>query len=370
MRELPLVYKKYMNLEKLSVGLSFLMLSVLFIGYMLTTGLEILSDTNAVKLVIRICVVLLAMLIVFFRRRVSQAMIMFFILSVTLFLVNQNQFAINVAFLWLIVAALKCVNSRQFALMVFTSSLLSVVVHWIALATGVVSIVSVEIGDRVRYTLGFANANQLALIYFSLAICSAYYYLTYRTKTSLILLILCSALSMVMIYVSGSRTFLAALIVLTILLVFTKWNYIKRIIVRFGSIVPLVSLLLTVFLIANNNMTYNLLLSYRPAFFNDFLKNTSWLDYVIGWNYNTDVTVDNAYLLMLAALGGPLFVLLLVLISIRVLSVDPKVVPILAILLLSSVTESFLVRPEIPVSVIFFWLLFSGNARLNGCFTK
>ncbi|MDD2367411.1 MAG: hypothetical protein PHN84_14760 [Desulfuromonadaceae bacterium] len=334
------------------------MLVILFSGYILTTGLAII-DSEIFKITARIMALAFGILSICVKKRIHATSGVAILLGCIFFFINQSEFAINLSFIFFLILATNHLKARHLALIVFFSTLCGVLLHIVTLGLGVISVFSYDAGTRTRFTLGFKNPNTFALVYLSLAITAAYLHLQYRTKwtrASFFVALLCSFPA---IYLSDSRTTLLALILFLLWITLLRSRLFIKPTIFAGRIMPYVGIALTIAVIFNNNYTYNELLSYRPAFFSDFIWAPDWLEYIVGWQDSTNSTVDNAYLLLLSALGMPFFLVAIFIFSKRMKRVDPIVIPIISTLLIASVFESFLVRPEIPLALVVFWSLFS-----------
>lgn len=335
-----------------------IMLVILFSGYILTSGLTII-DSETLKNIIRIVVFAVGVFSLLGKKCIPAGSVLAILLGFLFFFINQSQFAINFSFLFFMILVTNDLEERHLALIVFLSTLCGILLHLVVLGLGVINAIPYEIGSRSRFTLGFNNANQLALIYLSWAISAAYLHFQYRTKWTMFSFVVAASSSGLAIYLSNSRTSLIALILLLSWMPLLRGRIFLKLTIFAGRFMPYVVVALTFAIVLNNDSSLNELLSNRPTFFSDFISSPDWLGYIFGWQNLTNITVDNAYLLLLSAMGAPFFLFAIVLLSKRIKSVDPVIIPIISTLLFVSVFESFLIRPEVPLALIVLWPLFS-----------
>lgn len=84
-------------------------------------------------------------------------------------------------------------------------------------------------------------------------------------------------------------------------------------------------------------------------------------DLIFGWASSDGV--DNLFLMLLSGFGAIGLTVIVLFISARTFKMRVEFAPLVISLMVMSVFESFLVRPEIPSSVLFMSLLFSPFAQ-------
>lgn len=347
--------------QRMMFFLSILMMTLMFSGYVLTTGLEIIASEGA-KAVIRAVVFLLSIIIIFIGQSLRWNIVISSYLALSLLILNQNLIALNLLFLLFMVASLNRLPERQVAIVFLIASIVTVMLHIMLVSLGMVSTVSTDVGERTRSALGFANANQFALVYLTLICSNFFVHLQFRTRGSLLMLGGALILSLHMMQIADSRTSIFSVLLLITLVCFSiissKNRMATKIFVCSMASIPMWACIITFYLISNTDPLLDIALSFRPSLFAEFMSTVSWQNLILGWNPVNDGNVDNAYLMLLSAVGLPVFILIILLLMIRLAGINPYLLPIAAVVLIASIFESFLVRPEIPLSVLFFSLIF------------
>lgn len=199
--------------HKMTFILNALMMTLMFVGYVLTTGLEVVTS-DAVKFVVRGLVAVIAISIILHGRMIQTSIVLTIYLFLIFWVINQNEIAANLLFLIVIVSSINRLSEKDAAVVFLVSSAAAVLFHILLLSAGIVSTSAVQVGERERSALGFANANQFALVYLTL-ICSAFFvYKQVKTKWALLVLFGSLALSGWMMKIADSRTSMFSVVIL------------------------------------------------------------------------------------------------------------------------------------------------------------
>ena len=335
---------------------------LLFSGYILTTGLEIISP-EIYKTPFRLMAVS-ASIVAIAALGAIPLHILFVLISVSTVLVfNLSPLTVNVIFVLTITIGASHLTREQLSKILAVTAWIAAGIHLVALVSGASNFSSVEVGDRIRFTLGFANANQMAILYSSLAIASLYAHSEIKSNFSFAQFIAGQIISCVALILSDSRT--------NILIIAAALATFFAIKVKVGvsaarlaaTILPVVAGAITFFIALTNTEWLNKILSNRPYYFSEFIINASAVDYIVGWQPNPEVPIDNAYLLLLSCLGAPLLAIFILLALKRIRKAHPNNLIGIIPILLGSIFESFAVRPEIPLASMLFIMLLSN--RIN-----
>lgn len=339
-------------------------MSALFIGYFFTTGTEFI-DSGTAKNVFRIIAGALALFNIVKRRKIPPIILIGALLFLLLLMLNQNIIAGNLLFLLTLVASLKNSPKHETALAFFIPCVLVVALHLLMLAAGSLTQLVTSYDGRTRSLLGFTNANQLAIVYLSLAFTAIFLHLQFRSFSSRIALIASLLIVLPVVLQSGSRTSLFSLALVVISypawFLFLKVKYLRSVIRHLGSLSPIFAALITLYLAQNTNPSLNLLLSLRPYFFHEFMSQATLFDLIFGWSPADGHQVDNTFLLLVSVTGFPIFALILVYITRALMRAEPIYLPLVFMMVFSSIFESFLLRPEIPLSALFLLLVLGLN---------
>lgn len=348
--------------EKIALVFLQLMVCTLLISWISLTGMnaeDVPTEKNIPRIIAAVFGIIGAFLTKNNRASIYQGIL--FIFVILLYLVNQNPLAVNVAFLAFYAFILSRFEKKSVAIVVFVTAMLGCEYHLYLLMFGKVDATVSVVGDRLRYLFGFANPNQLSALYVSLIFSSAFLVTQVNNKTNKLIFILCVALSLPFIYLADSRTGYGSVAFLVF------WSWLIRF--RFCSVMSrgvlnvllIFAMTLTYYLSFFGSAEINEVLSNRPQFFNQFVHNLGTIDLLIGWQNHEEVTIDNVYLLLFSAVGMPLSIILAGVIFYKFRSVERAVIPLAGAMLLASLTESFLLRPELPAAGIFLSVLFSRN---------
>ena len=334
-------------------------MSVLIIGYFFTTGTEII-DSSLAKGLFRAIAGALALFNIFFGRKIRPVFLIGSMMFLMLLILNQNIVGANLIFLLVLVASMERLSEKDIAIAFIIPCALVVAFHLIFLASGTLVQQFTSYGGRTRSALGFVNPNQLSIVYLSLAFMAIYLHLQFRRFSSMMILILTLAIVLPVVLRSGSRTSLFSLglvVSYPMWFLFLKVKYLRSIIGYLIALSPILAALITFYLAQNSNPLLNLVLSLRPAFFQQYLNQASVVDLFIGWAPVMGQPIDNAFLILLSVVGAPIFVALIIYVSVAFNRLEPIYLPLVFMMVFSSVFESFLLRPEIPLSSLFLILI-------------
>lgn len=343
-----------------------LILGLLFCGYVLSTGM-LLIESSVFKAAVRGLALLLAFMLLFSGRRISAGLLTLLFCALAFLILNQNIIAGNILYMLILLAGFRQVSNRHLSLAFLGSAYAAVSLHILAVITGIATITSTSIHGRTRSALGFANANQFALVYLTLVCSALLVHLQYRNKWSLTGLIGSVLLSLRMMQIADSRTSMASVLLLLLLLltavITSRTRIIRRLYALSLAALPAIAAAVTFFLATNPSPFLNIALSLRPAYFQAFLSNISLSQWLFGWIPAEDITIDNGYLILLSAVGLPVFLLLMLALCWRMIRLRPEILVIIAVVAIASIFESFALRPEIPLSILFFALIFRNWGR-------
>lgn len=358
---------KKADLRRWSLRLNVAALVILFVGYFLTTGTAVIESEGA-KGAFRFVALLLILANIILGRAIKvQYMVALLFLQVV-FALNQSQMVVNMMFLLLISASLYRLNGKEVAVVFLVAASTVLLLHIVLLNTGQLLDQSTEVEGRSRSTLGFTNANQASAIYLSFVILAIFAYHQFRTKASLFLVIMSFIATIFVFQITDTRTAMFALLILLLfqildfLLHRLRTYRISFLFFAVGS--PFFASAITFYLTTSTDPAMNILLSLRPYFFAEFMRDVTTTDFILGWSAFNNSGVDNLYLMMLSAVGAFGYFLIILIISYRIFRMNPKFMPIAIVLMAVSIFESFLIRPEIPVSALFLHLLFSRHLQI------
>lgn len=338
------------------------MILSLHVGFVVFSALQV-ADSDVVKALFRIVSLSLGGLILLIFKKDIQVLLIAFFACFLIYNLNENVLIFNFIFIVFFVSVVSCFDVEDFAAIIFLVSILGCLIHVACYHLGYVSPEVTDFGGRIRLTLGFSNSNTLALSYYSL-ICSGAFFLYFKRNMWAVFLLFFSVLVAVpIIFVSDSRTFLFAIGLFFLLSILVKGKVILPFVRIFVSILPFLCMVISIGLGWFSSDDLNVVLSYRPSFFYNYLVRIDELSVWWGWFTSAEDTIDNAYLLLLGALGFPITFFLLFFLGFRIYNLDRDFLPFIATMLIISVFESVLFRPEIPVTLIFFILIFSRNNK-------
>ena len=335
-------------------------LSFLFIGYFLTTGTALI-DSDLIKVGFRLISLALFLFAVLLVPRIRLSYLLTICFLIIYYIINQSAVVVNVMYLVIMAISLHRLNPREASIAIIAPVFIIVILHLMLLSMGKLDASPIDIGERTRSTMGFANANQASAIYLSLSILALFAHQMVATKASLILVLASFLVGFAVVGMTDSRTSMfAMLLVLALKLFEYLFQRIKayRVVIRNAAAASaFVASAITYFIATSNSLELDILLSLRPYYFSEFLRSATPFEFIIGWSTIEGFGVDNLFLMLLSGFGviGSIFIILTV--SYRIYRMSFGCLAIVITMMSASVFEGFLIRPEIPISVLFMYLL-------------
>lgn len=325
---------------------------VLTINFVLSTALDIYSDlTSDLLRIISLC-----LLISVYLKNATYFSYFSFLLLAMLYLISGNIYYLNFIFFLVFISVLKSFSIESVIKYSFFSILLGAFVHILAFNLNLIDPDKLNYIylDRYRYTLGFKNPNQLAIYYFTLAILS---FLMIRTNK--ILAWISMLVSIYIIYLSDSRTTLIGFFIF-IILILLKHSAFTSIILK---LTPFGALVITIIISLLKDTVFNNILSLRPEIYSDFINKFDGISILFG--LNEDIIIDNFYLISFGTLGFIGLILLLAIITFYNIKAKPEFYPFIITLFIMSIFESFLIRPEFLLSIVYLKIITENNIKLK-----
>ncbi len=351
---------------------STIVLSLLFIGYFLTTGTGLIEDP-IFREIFRFASLALTVANILIFRQMRPSHILLASILILLFTINQSIILANLLFLGLITISLMRLSARECAYAIIVPIAILILLHVLTLNLGIISSQVNVFQGRTRSYLGFFNPNQASAFYLSLCFAALIFSKnTSKTWGKIAFLVSLGALFVVTQQTDTRTAMFAALIMVTIEVanyVFRNFTFYKGALRVSALAAPITAAMATYFIATTNTYQMNDILSLRPYFFAEFLEGVGQAEILFGW-HSYDRGVDNALLMLLSSVG--LFGALLILgwVSYRSALVDTRFLSAFLAIMLASTVESHLIRPEIPISVIFLQLLFAPWARRENWKTR
>lgn len=339
-----------------------LALTLLFVGYLLTTGTEIITTPEA-KIIFRYASLFLLFANIILDRSVPLKYVFALLFLFSLLLASQSSVGQNIVFLALISASLSKLRAKEIAIAFLIPTTTVVAIHILMLNAGLLAVQTTEFSGRLRSTLGFTNPNQASAIYLSFALISIVAHIVFKTRTTLILTFAAFGSAIYVLHQTDTRTATAALFLILFFqiigAILNRYRHYRGLLRLITAMSPWLGAAATFYLTTMAGSALNISLSLRPYFFSQFVSGISTSDFLIGWRPINDAGVDNMYLMVFSAIGaiGASFTFLSI--STRALRLSAEVLPIVLVMLTVSCFESFLLRPEIPISPLFWHLIYS-----------
>lgn len=338
------------------------LLSIFILGfnYLLFLGLDIIESSYLIVF-FRVIVILIIFLACFVKQSDVKYLAFFVLLILSISIFNNNKQTINLMFIALLINLFKYTSIETLLKYLFSVSLYLVLIHFILVILDFLpsdAVIMYQVGERVRFTLGFANPNALAVFYASLFYTSYYYY-TMVVKKFTIFSYFIFLVSFVVMYLSGSRTLFYTSCIFVLIAFIPTHIYSRRIVRFLLALLPLIFSILTMFIALQHSSEWNEALSLRPILFFNFLSKVDAISVLSGLEYTAEDLVDNSYILLFASCGLPLYMVLLFLVSCKIYRTRAEYFPFVFFALASSVFESFLFRPEFTITMLFFACVFS-----------
>lgn len=280
------------------------------------------------------------------------------------YLIGQSNLSINFVFIIFYAYVLSHFPRKVSAVAIFLATLVVCAYHVYLLYSGKVDFSTSLVGERIRYLLGFVNPNQLAVLYLSFAFSAIFLAMEIPGRIVLLLTAFVIVVSLIFIFMADSRTAYMSVVLLISWLFMNKFRTARKYARLLVLMLLVGAICFTAYLAFSSSAGWGDTLSSRPDFFNAFLHDRSVIDMLFGWNNADGVTIDNAYLLLLSILGLPVSVLVVGLCSYLLARCDVRYVPVVGIMILASVTESFLLRPELPMLAIFLAIVLPENKKI------
>lgn len=276
-----------------------------------------------------------------------------------LILLFSQSAAINVV--WLIFFIFCCQNEDYNKILCIFCKVSCVITFsiFILLLLGKIDVQAVVIGERVRGVIGEQNPNSLSLLLFSLLSPFLLKNDTLITKV----------LGMFLLYVvylfTNSRTVFMGYCIYLIAGAFFTTLLKPRVIISTLLVLFFTSIFLCPLYIPyliENYSVIDEILSFRLSFFSEYINTQSIANYILGGSLPTDIPLDNAYVLTLFSTGIVFYVLwyLLSVYSSMILYVNARYNELSFVIATTSMGlfESYLVRPEFYLSLLYWLILF------------
>lgn len=316
-------------------------------------------DNNYVKIAARSAVLLLVLFPFVRCKHIHVKWLLFFVLvlcwSAWSIVIVNNYMMINYVYLIFIVAFVyvKNLSLSQLIFNGLIATIIPLAVVVFLLFVGRLDSHLIVIDGRVRITLGFNNPNRAGVAFFSAAVL-LFLYLRLN-GAPLLKSVVCSIPLMVPVYLVDSRTALYAFLIF-VCISKLEWSKLQRVIVPAAIVV---FSLFSYFIASQyDNTTLNELLSLRPLLYHNFIASVDWQAILLGSSFQ-NALVDNSYIVIIYTIGAPLFLISLVIVSVRCSRIENRVtVGFLLTLLLFGITESILIRTGLPIVVIFYCIIF------------
>lgn len=330
-------------------------ITLIFFNYVFGVAVEVLGQG---QLYLRVSVIIICIVNMFFigSRARSIDFLYFYIFCIYMLLVygvNQSVIVINFIYMGFILFYLSLMRVSHEELF-YNSLIASVVVIIIYISYFFVSgldIGVVTISGRTRYYFGFTNPNKIGIVAYSLVGLSLLQY----KRMNIAILLSVILVSIFCALLSGSRTALLSILLLITLSASHRWMIFKNLTI----VVPLILLIISLYIAEyHDNEVLNKILSNRPVDFNAFLSELKTFSYFYG-SSAAGFRVDNSYILAYFSVGflGYLYVSWLVMRSIVLIKDRIKIALILTTLIYGMM-EGLLVRPEFPLVICFYYILF------------
>lgn len=349
-----------MRIESIKFKLTVLSICLLYFNFILTSGLNII-DNEAFKLFPRIIAATILIIIITKRENLLIKLICGLLFLFIFYFINDSIIIINLSYILIITLTMKEFPKYIIFPALNKISLSGILLHIILILMGKIDTTVIDQQERIRFSLGFNNPNQLGLFYFSAICVSALSWCEKKTNYNLYIFIIISMLSSYFIFLSDSRTFLLSSILVIGLVFANKINFNFRYINKFIFLIPIFGLIISLCLSSEFAQSFNDELSARPTIFSSFISNHTVLELMTGWIYDSTTGVDNSYLLIISALGFPIGIIFFLLISVKMRHQSSLQSYVVGIAFLLSSFESSIIRPEVPLTILVYSILFASN---------
>ncbi|OEF81408.1 hypothetical protein [Vibrio breoganii] len=335
------------------------------ISFLFGPGLKIAQDelTSIVRLAYLLTIILY--LVKYAKFTLLYVFIVLIVFCFTIFKF-ENLIYLNYIVILLLVLFFSSFNEVEVIECIFKISICLMIIHLTLYMVGFASEqIDANYIGRGRLTLGFSNPNQLAVYYFSI-FSVVMLKLTNKSNLSVYyksLLIFIAILCLYIIIVSDSRTSLIGVFIVCSAYLYNKLFGIGYKILTVSLISSIVvTLLLPMF----KSTSVDVILSFRPSIFYNVIKELDFYQILFGFEYIEEV--DNTYLIIFQSFGLIVGSILLFAI-IKVLKLSPPYLNVIIVaVFIMSIFESFSIRPELPISMVFM-LALSHHFRLKALLT-
>ena len=328
----------------------FLVISLLGINYLLYA----FFDVEVLKTPIRLFVMLVLLVIYFYKEKVAFHHIIILGISAYLILI-QGTLSINIAFLLIAGMCLSHIDDDIIYKYMNIINMVTFIIIILALLIGIRESTISDVGGRNREDFGFYNVIAAGLVAYSI-ICI---FMLSAKKVKITHIILGLALTVFVFLRTDSRTGFYGTVVF-----FVMWpilalvpSYIKRIVLPVACSLMFVS---PFFWLLPSMQTHesNLEFSFRPWLFKKYVESISRRIFMFGGNKFEDV--DSFYLVFLGNAGIIIYLGLLLMLIMSILKLiknnENKKIAFIFSALTIAMTESSLIRPEI-MSMLAFWVM-------------
>lgn len=214
---------------------------------------------------------------------------------------------------------------------------------------------------RVRHTLGFDNPNQASIFFMSLFIAPV---AVRKHKTLAIIAVL--LVSFLIYTLSDTRTVLfTAVLFCAFILLFSRLCTSTKAITAVVMTVALISIVGSFLIPCFRDTVLDEVLSYRATYYAEGLNGLSLIQFFIGCSDQPKLPVDNffvyAFIMYGIFMGCFLYYEILKAAKAISRSGDSYLTALFCSLLLMGMVESFLIRPELTITLSFWAIVFSFN---------
>lgn len=336
---------------------AFIPLFVLFFSYVFGVASDSLGSY---QIYVRILSVLIILLFLLFKNKINLSSLLS-LLSVSflflfLYCFNDNELIFNFIYLAFFIFYVRNLEiSREqflFCSLVASVCVISVFIFY-SLAVHVDLLKAVTIQGRTRYYFGFSNPNKIGIVAYSFIVLASMVS-SFRHKLRFVCKVL-ALISFFLMYLSDSRTALAATALFFLITILPSSFNFKRLLFLTPTLFVFISFIIAGF---HSDNLVNKLFSNRPTDYYEFISNVNFFGYIFGYD-TTSFRIDNSYLLAYYSIGP--FVIILFSI---VLFVNSKFIQyrydlaFLSSFFVYGLMEGVLVRVEFPIVMCFYCLIF------------
>ena len=216
---------------------------------------------------------------------------------------------------------------------------------------------SVTIGDRERYYFGFVNPNKLGITCYTLIVMTVMLQWHHLLEKKTVILMLCSLFTLVIL--SDSRT----AILCSVIFVYLVYSKLLRRSIAVGALLPVLFLVLSISLSHAYGGKLDAFVSNRLSQYYYLISQMTVEDYIFGRSIQ-GIAVDNSYLQLYFGLGLILYLMLSVYVFLKYLCINIYINQVFVFsTLIYGLFEGVLVRPELLIAVIFYYVLSYSDAR-------